>query len=250
MRRISCYALLLGLVLLQLATAPATAQNLTTKQLLTTKQVKISIKNGDVMEALRSLQKQTGLNFLLDNAPDTIKANLEFEGSADKALEKIITLYDYQYTIGKTGAILMHRAFLTSRSLPQLNRPELIATLTDILTIIKSVPHDSKVTPRNYGFRAGFRKVALSLSTEQVQFLRTGQQLPIASLSQEQRAMLTQGLLDEHLGLGGIQISNYRDIFTAVDKGVILKREELHHATIKYLLAQANSKILFTFQTN
>jgi hypothetical protein len=129
-----------------------------------------------------ALDKQSGLNVLIDGEPLTPMADVECDGTLEEALNKISDTFDYNWKVGRGGIVLFNKRFRNRNDAPQAN----VAELTHLVQNMSGIFALTKVEPDpSYG-QTLLNKFAQSITEKQWVALRAGKRMSAKDLSPDQ----------------------------------------------------------------
>ena len=141
--------------------------------------VTLHVANKSLSDIAALLATQTGRNILIDGEPALNSADLHFSGAAASALDKIADMFDYAWTVSKSGIVLMTKRFHNPASLPQTNAGELRQTAQEIVESLKILPSlPDRQLSECFGSLAATFTPAQAETLQNHGRLRTGDLLP------------------------------------------------------------------------
>ncbi|MCW3095089.1 MAG: hypothetical protein JWL77_707, partial [Chthonomonadaceae bacterium] len=114
-------------------------------------------------QIIAALDKQSGLNILIDGEPLAPMADVECDGTLEEALNKIADAFDYNWKVGKGGIVLLNKRFRNRSDAPQAS----VAELTHLVQNMSGIFALTKVEPDpSYG-QTLLNKFAQSITEKQ-----------------------------------------------------------------------------------
>jgi hypothetical protein len=152
---------------------------------LTKRPVKLSLKAQRFTDVIATLSTKLGLNILVDDEPLLQQLTLEFNGSAEEALDRVSDTFDYRWRQKPSGIIVMYKRFHNAAEHPQYNLPELRRMAHEVAAIITAAPNATHVNPSDDYTTCANTFFGL-LTPPQVEMLRAGKMLHGSDLNAEQ----------------------------------------------------------------
>jgi len=137
----------------------------------------------------KMLREQCGISLIADGIPLKENAELEFDGTAKAALNRIADAFDFTWTT-KSGIVLMNKRFKSKEERPQINLPEMRQMTKEIVEAFHSIKYNAD--PQQW--KPMLQTLAQSFTREQAQTLLEGQTLQATQLAPQQRELLTQAI--------------------------------------------------------
>jgi len=97
-------------------------------------------------QIVTALDKQVGLNILIDGEPLAPMADVACDGTLEEALNKLADTFDYHWKVGKGGIVLFNKRFRNRDDAPQANIAELthlVNNMSSIFTLAGAEPDPS-----------------------------------------------------------------------------------------------------------
>lgn len=155
------------------------------------KTVALSEHSKSLSSILDVLGHSIPFNVVVDGEPVRKAADISSAGSLRDALDQLCDLFDYDWTVTKSGIILLSKRFKAENERPQLNLPEMRQTFRDILAAIKPFDVKEDSTPT-------LRKLISTFTEEQSSFLNNKGKLSGGDLRADQYDLLVSAILYSH----------------------------------------------------
>ena len=139
---------------------------------------------------------ETGQSVVIEGRPLAKLVDLDVQKTAAEALTDISKAFDYDWTISKSGVILLTKRFTTRQDMPEFTVPELKAVAQDVCDVVRAV---YPLQGTNPGIHKMFPILTKSLNPAQRKILTDGKKLQISSLSKEQQLLVAQIVYTELL---------------------------------------------------
>ena len=157
----------------------------------------------------------SGLNILIDGEPLTPRADLEFDGTLEEALNKVADTFDYKWKAGKGGIVLFNKRFTNKDDAPQAGLPEmihLIKSMSDIFALANVDPDPSQWVNH-------LNQLGQSLTDTQRAYLLTGKRMSARELSPDQflhlRSAVMNNTFAEPMNIWSSLAEHLRNLSTA-----------------------------------
>ena len=147
-------------------------------------------------QIVAELDKQAGLNILIDGEPLAPLADLAFDGTLEEVLNKIADTFDYNWKAGKGGIVLFNKRFRNRNDAPQASLSELthlIKNMNDIFGLVN-------VDPQPFLWSSHLIQLGKSLTVQQRSFLLTEKRLRARELKPEQFLNLRTAVMNNTFG--------------------------------------------------
>ncbi len=171
--------------------SPVTAQE--TKPLPKAYEQKVQLRLGAVPLSayVATIASSAHVNILVDGEPALLKADLDFDGSVKQAIYKLADVFDYTWTVAKSGCVLMSKRFKSLDERPQATLPEMTRMARDVVSALTSVDYDKDSNHWNQLIV----QIGRSLTPAQYQLLTTKMGLHGSDLNPDQLHQLQQAML-------------------------------------------------------
>ncbi len=143
---------------------------------------------AQVVAAL-SLEMKRGI--AADGVPRLLQADFNLEGTAREVLDRVADAFDYQWTLSRSGVVLLSKRFQNPDERPQLNLPELQQMARDANTVLRQASGGRAMNQTAQLINALFD----AFSPEQRQILQDGKSLPIGQFTAAQVQLAQAALL-------------------------------------------------------
>ena len=167
---------------------PAHAQAVVGGRAFLQKPVSVQMENASLALLVKRLADATGRSILVEGHPLDRKISLTTTDTVEKVITDIATQFDYEWTLSRSGVILLHKRFFLREDRPEFNVPEIQAGIDDLLNAIRAI------YPEADGAIDMHDQVGVlgrSLSPGQRQALTQGQRFRIGELSPDQQRAAT-----------------------------------------------------------
>ena len=148
----------------------------------------VRVESASLLETLRQIHRQTGLDFIADGATADSDAGFAFTGPAAEAIRRLSDTYGYSWEIVPTGQVLLRRTFKNPADYPQLNAPEWVKMARDVTAVLTTMPG---LTIPNSMFEMTDALYA-SLTEAQVARLRDKKFIHASEFTQEQCSLVNR----------------------------------------------------------
>ena len=102
--------------------------------------VQVSAKQKSLADVIASLCSQTGISIVTDGLPDKTGANIEVIGTIRDALNVMTDAFDCDWSVSKSGIVMVCRKFKDPAEHPQIHVKELREMVRDIHTAFQLLP--------------------------------------------------------------------------------------------------------------
>jgi hypothetical protein len=149
-----------------------------------------------LQQIVTALDRQSGLNILIDGEPLAPMADVEVDGTLEEALNKIADVFDYNWKVGKGGIVLFNKRFRNRDDAPQASVVELMHLVNNMNAIFGLV----HVDPEPGLWLTHLNQLGESLTETQRASLLTGKRMPAKDLRPEQLLHLRTAVLNNTFG--------------------------------------------------
>jgi hypothetical protein len=146
------------------------------------------LQNMPLEQILEMIRKTGGINIVVDGEPVRTKADFDLSGTLQDALDRVADTFDYNWTVTKSGVVLMTKRFKDPEEHPQANLPEMRQMAKDILDALSLATHDTD----DQAWSKQLETLAHSFTPAQFQALHAGQRLHGSDLAPDQLSLLRQ----------------------------------------------------------
>src|SRR5579884_313347 len=158
------------------------------------KPIALTVQRQSLSDITAILSAQLGLSIVADGEPLTRQADVELNGTAKEALDRVADIFDYTWMPLKSGVILMRKRFKNPDDYPQMNLEEMRQMAREIVAVLQALPFDPNPAHENAIITELFR----SFTPAQVLLLRSGRVLRGSELSVQQLNLLQQAVLSSY----------------------------------------------------
>lgn len=197
--------------LLCLATSfPTLAQKPQTSTATSWKQVTLNVKGTSLANLCKVLSAQIGHGIIVDGVPLREQADVEFSGDGSKALDKVADVFDYSWTLGKSGVVLMRKRFTNPDEMPQFTRAEWRRVSRNVLSILSAFSFDHNAAhEQEYPVQ-----LYHTFTPEQVQSLQSGKKLYFNQMPEAQQHLVQAWI---YTGYFAPEYAAWQNLFDRLD---------------------------------
>jgi hypothetical protein len=147
--------------------------------------VQIHARQVSLANVIENLATSAKASIITDGVPERSAMNLEVDGTVREALDQIAAGFDCDWSVSKSGIIMISRHFADPTEHPQIHLKEMQQMVRDIIAAFQLVP--AEVYTAN--FNVLLNQIARSLTPAQTSALESGT-LTGADLNEPQLAWL------------------------------------------------------------
>jgi len=141
-------------------------------------------------DALRQVGDQAGVSAVADGAPLRASADVELRASARQALDRLGEVFDYWWSPGPGGIVLMRKRFHDPNERPQMHVPELKQWAEELVRVLRSIPYEAD----DRSWELMLRQLASTFTPEQFAVLKRKERLHASALTADQRRLIQLAL--------------------------------------------------------
>ena len=137
-----------------------------------------NVKDMSFDVLIENFSRITKISVVADGEPVLAKSDFAFKGTTRQALDQIADTFDFDWTVTKSGIVLMTKRFTSPKDRPQVSLIETRQIIKDMSRALQTVPFDAEV-----GFMPQqMQNIYNTLTPLQIQALRDKQVIPAAQL--------------------------------------------------------------------
>ena len=163
----------------------------------------------NMRDLLKQLSQTTRLSYIIDNEPSVLNATIDLNGSRDEVLARIADKFSYRYSTSTSGVALFRKRFDNRTATVQTQDEELLASATDIVTLLREIEFDDRPISVRFGvLLKRFTKAEIS------EMISTGKHVRVGDMLVDQKRLAVLTINSDAVYSAFIQWDGFRQVLT------------------------------------